>query len=75
VASRSESPVINHPDVPVAINHLRTHFLTPEHRGASQYAIFELNTIDEDERARLRRFAHGTLAEFLEHWHEMKLPE
>jgi hypothetical protein len=36
----AESPVINHPDVPVAINHLRTHFRTPEHRGPSQYAIF-----------------------------------
>jgi hypothetical protein len=71
----AESPVINHPDVPVVINHLRTHFQTPEHRGPSQYAIFELTTIDEDQRARLRRFAHGTLAEFLGHWHEMNLPE
>jgi hypothetical protein len=69
------SPVINHPDVPIAINHLRTHFRTDEHRGPSQYAIFEMTTTDEDERARLRRFAHGTVAEFLGHWQEMKLPE
>jgi len=68
------SPVINHPDVPVAINHLRSHFQTPEHRGPSQYAIFEMTTTDEDERARLRRFAHGTLAEFLRSWDERNLP-
>jgi hypothetical protein len=61
--------------VPVAINHLRTHFQTPEHRGPSQYAIFEMTTTDEDERTRLRRFAQGTLAEFLGYWDEMKLPQ
>lgn len=70
-----KSPVLAHPDVRVAIHHLRSHFRTHEHRGPSQYAIFELrNTSDEDERARLRRFAHGTLAEFLGHWDELKLP-
>ena len=50
-------------------------FPDSEHRGPSQYAIFEMTTNDEDDRARLRRFAHGTLAEFLGYWHEMKLPE
>jgi len=74
VEAIAQSPVIGHQDVPAAINHLRTHFRTPEHRGPSQYAIFELITPDEDERARLRRFAHGTLAEFLEHWDGLKLP-
>jgi transposase len=44
-------------------------------RGPSQYEIFEMTTNNEDNRARLRRFAHGTLAEFLGYWHEMKLPE
>lgn len=71
----AKSPVLAHPDVPIAINHLKNHFLTPEHRGPSQYAIFELrDTDDDDERARLRRFAHGTLAEFLAYWDELKLP-
>jgi hypothetical protein len=70
----ANSPAIAHPEVPVAINHLRNHFRTPAHRGPSQYAIFELTNEDEDQRARLRRFAHGTLAEFLRHWDELKLP-
>jgi hypothetical protein len=70
----AKSPVLNHGDVAVAIAHLRTHFRTPEHRGPSQYAIFELIHDDEDDRARLRRFAHGTLAEFLGHWYELRLP-
>jgi hypothetical protein len=66
VEDLANSPVLGHPDVPVAINHLRNHFRTHEHRGPSQYAIFELmDADDEDERARLRRFAHGTLADFL----------
>ena len=34
-----------------------------------------MTTTDEDERARLRRFAQGTLVEFLGHWDELKLPE
>jgi len=67
------SPVINHPDVPIAVGHLRTHFQTPEHRGPSQYATFELTKDDQDERARLRRTAHGTLTEFLRLWDEFGL--
>jgi len=74
VEAIAQSPVIKHPDVPVAINHLRTHFQTPEDRGPCQYAIFELITHDEDERSRLRRFAHGALAEFMQHWDDLKLP-
>ena len=71
----AKSPVLGHPDVPVAINHLRNHFRTHLHRGPSQYAIFELRDAnDEDGRARLRRFAHGTVAEFLGHWDELNLP-
>jgi hypothetical protein len=75
VEAIARSPVIRHPGVPVAISHLKTNFQTPEHRGPSQYAIFEMSTNDDDERARLRRFAHGTLVEFFKHWQEMKLPE
>lgn len=70
----AKSPVIGHPDVPVAVNLLRTHFQTPEHRGPSQYAIFELREDNEEDRARLRRFAHGTLVEFLRQWDALKLP-
>jgi hypothetical protein len=70
----AKSPVIGHPDVPAAITHLRNHFRTAENRGPSQYAIFELNDDNDDERARLRRFANGTLAEFFKHWDELKLP-
>lgn len=29
---------------------------------------------DEDEREQLRRFAHGTLREFLLRWNELALP-
>jgi hypothetical protein len=70
----AKSPAISHADVPVALNHLRRHFRTPEHRGPSQYAIFELINEDEDERARLRRFAYGTVAEFLGRWDDLSLP-
>jgi hypothetical protein len=75
VEAIAQSPVIDHPDVPAALNDLRTHFQTHEHRGPSQYAIFELTTNNEDERARLRRFAHGTLVEFFRRWDELKLPK
>jgi hypothetical protein len=75
VETIAQSRVINHPDVSVAIGHLRTHFRTIEHRGPSQYAIFELTrSEDDDERARLRRIAHGTVTEFLRIWDEFRLP-
>ena len=70
----AQSPAIGHQDVPAAINRLRTHFKTPEHRGPSQYAIFELDQPDEDQRAQLRRFAHGTVGEFCRRWDELRLP-
>jgi hypothetical protein len=70
----ASSPVLGHPDVAAAMERLRSHFQTPGHRGPSQYANFELIGDDEDERARLRRYAHGALADFFRHWKEMKLP-
>ena len=70
----AKSPVLGHPDVGAAMERLRTHFQTPDHRGPSQYANFELTGDDEDERARLRRYAHGALADFFRHWKELSLP-
>jgi hypothetical protein len=70
----AKSPVLGHPDVAAAMERLRSHFQTPEHRGPSQYANFELTVGDEDERSRLRRYAHGAMAEFFRHWEELKLP-
>lgn len=70
----AKSPVLQHADIPEAVACLRKHFQTPEHRGPSMYAIFELNSDDGDERERLRRFAHGTLSEFLSRWAELGLP-
>jgi len=71
----AKSPVLSHAEVSVALEHLRKHFRTHEHRGPAQYANFELGDANnEEERARLRRFAHGTVAEFLGYWDELKLP-
>jgi hypothetical protein len=70
----AKSPVLGHPDVADAMERLRTHFQTPDHRGPSQYANFELIGDDEDDRARLRRYAHGAVADFFGHWKELKLP-
>ncbi|MGO8791259.1 MAG: hypothetical protein ACLQVL_28275 [Terriglobia bacterium] len=70
----AKSPVLGHPDVAAAMDRLRTHFQTPDHRGPAQYANFELMAGDEDERVRLRRYAHGTLADFFRHWKELLLP-
>jgi hypothetical protein len=67
--------VIANPNVPAAIACMRDHFQTTGHRGPSQYATFELTNDDEDERERLRRFAHGTMREFLGRWRELHLPE
>lgn len=71
----ADSPVIDHPEIPCAIACVREHFQTPKHRGPSQYAAFELTSDDEDERERLRRFAHGAIQEFLARWRELDLPE
>ena len=70
----AQSPVLAHPDVGAAMTMLRTHFRTPEHRGPCQYAKFELVGQDENERMRLQRYAHGTVADFFRHWKECKLP-
>lgn len=70
----AKSSVLRHPDVAAAMERLRNHFQPPEHRGPSQYANFEIAAGDEHERARLRRYAHGTLADFFRHWREHDLP-
>lgn len=71
----AKSPVVGHPGVKEAMERLRAHFQTPEHRGPSQYANFELTAVNSDDaRARLRRHAHGTLAEFFRLWRELRLP-
>jgi hypothetical protein len=70
----AKSPVLGHPDVAAALERLRSHFQTPDHRGPSQYAKFELMVDDEEQRAQLRRYAHGTLADFFRHWKELILP-
>jgi len=70
----AKSPVLGHPDVAAAMQRLRTHFQTPEHRGPSQYANFEVTPGTEDERTRLRRYAHGTMAEFFRQWEGRNLP-
>jgi hypothetical protein len=48
---------------------------TPEALAACEKALRTILTNIGPWGTRLSRFAHGTLAEFLEHWHEMKLPE
>jgi hypothetical protein len=73
VESIVRSPAFGHPEVAAAMERLRTHFHSPEHRGPSQYAKFELIGDDEDERARLRRYAHGTLEDFFRHWKELNV--
>ena len=70
----AKSPVLGHRDVVAAMERLRSHFQTPDHRGPSQYANFELIGDDENELAQLRRYAHGALAEFFRYWKELKLP-
>lgn len=66
-----QSPVLACPEIPAAMACLREHFRTPGHRGPAQYANFESFSGDEGERERLRRFAHGTMREFLLQWDEL----
>jgi hypothetical protein len=64
-----QSPIVTHGDVREAMELLRTNFRTHEHAGPAKYARFELsNPADIDERDRLRRYAQGTVAEFLSRW-------
>ncbi len=63
------SPVVNETTVGEAIDLLRSHFRTHEHTGPARYARFEIaGSEDGDERDRLRRYAHGTVAAFLRAW-------
>jgi hypothetical protein len=68
------SPVIGHADIPVAIGNLRKNFLTVDHSGAAQYANLERSDGTKEERITLRRYAHGTMAEFLKYWDQLELP-
>jgi len=70
----ADSPVIDHADIPAAIQAIRTHFQSPGHRGPSQYANFELMADDAEQLERLRLHAHGTVAEFLRLWDRRGLP-
>lgn len=74
VEASSGSPVLSHPDIPAAIQIIRTHFQSTEHRGPSQYANFESLSGDAEQRQRLRFHAHGTVAEFLRLWDRDGLP-
>ncbi|MBA3973264.1 MAG: hypothetical protein C0504_03475 [Candidatus Solibacter sp.] len=74
VQAMAQSPVIRSPDVPLAIDALRRQFKTIEHRGAVNYARFQSRNLDPDEAARHRRYAHGTIDEFLRYWETMGLP-
>jgi hypothetical protein len=68
------SPVIGHVDIPVAMGNLRKNFLTVDRSGPAQYANFERSDGTEEERIALRRYAYGTMAEFLKYWEQFKLP-
>ncbi len=74
VEAIATSPMLDHPDVPAAIQAIRIHFQSPEHRGPAQYANFELMVDDAEQRQRLRFHAYGTVAEFLRLWDQRKLP-
>lgn len=73
VDAMAKSPAIGHPEVSVAIGYLRKNFQSVDHCGPSQYAIFERSDGTEDERLRLRRYAHGTVGEFLAYWDSLGL--
>jgi hypothetical protein len=75
VEAMAKSPVLTHPEIPIAIGYLRKNFQTIEHRGPAQYARFERSSGTEEERTVLRRLAHGTVAEFLAHWEGFALPQ
>jgi hypothetical protein len=74
VDAMAKSAVIGRPEVSVAIGYLRKNFQSIEHRGPSQYAKFERSDNTDEERLRLRRYAFGTLSEFLTYWDSLKLP-
>jgi hypothetical protein len=64
-----QSPVVNELEVAAAVALLRSNFRTYEHAGPAKYARFEIaDSRDSGERDRLRRYAHGTVATFLQFW-------
>ncbi|HEY9449785.1 MAG TPA: hypothetical protein VIQ60_08520 [Gemmatimonadaceae bacterium] len=64
-----QSPIVEDAVVGEAIDLLRSNFRTYEHAGPAKYARFEIaDPGDGDERDRLRRYAHGTVAAFLRAW-------
>jgi hypothetical protein len=70
----AKSPILDHGDVAVAVGYLRKNFASIDHSGPAQYAQFEQSGGNEEEQTALRRYAHGTMTEFLKHWDERKLP-
>jgi len=73
VNAAKESPVVNHADVQPAMDALAATFRTPDHAGPAKYARFEVGDPGNSEDTnRLRRFAHGTVKEFLRLWELMK---
>jgi hypothetical protein len=63
-----QSPALSQPAVQEAIASLRKNFISESHRGPAQYARFLQSSNDEDQRLRLRRYAFGTVRNFLERW-------
>ncbi|HXA77470.1 MAG TPA: hypothetical protein VNV41_10075 [Candidatus Acidoferrales bacterium] len=68
----TKSPILGRGDI--AVGYLPKNFASIDHCGPAQYARFEQSGGSEEARAVLRRYAHGTVTEFLMHWHEGKLP-
>jgi hypothetical protein len=68
------SVIADHELVAEAVGLLGEHFSDIEAQGPSNYARFFLGGRNdaEDERARLRREAHGTVQEFLRRWNEVR---
>jgi len=67
------SAVANRPEVSEAVEALRTLFKSPDHAGAAKYARFQAeNSSDAEEESRLRRFANGTVSQFLRTWDSQK---
>lgn len=67
------SRVASRPEVRDAIEALRTTFKTPDHAGAAKYARFQADdSSDTEEESRLRRFAYGTVLQFLRTWDSLE---
>jgi hypothetical protein len=70
------SPIVGDARVEEAIDLLRRSFATIDDQGPSNYARFFLGGRGgvPDDRTRLRRFAQGTVREFLQRWRELRGP-